>query len=104
MPAEPAAPPGYCSGGGSCVGGSIGPCDAAARVRGEYAPAVEAASYSSTFGFWFWSKKDLCRVDMEMVGSVSVKHGLNAKTRREWPITLGEARARHHVAMRARAG
>lgn len=40
---------------------------------------MKAVGYPSTFGFGFWSKKDLCRVDMEMVGSVSVSNGLNAR-------------------------
>ena len=40
---------------------------------------MKAAGYPSTFGFWFWSKKDLCRVDMEMVGSVSVSQAPNAR-------------------------
>ena len=40
---------------------------------------MKAADYPSTFGFGFWSKKDLCRVDMEMVGSVSVDKAPNAR-------------------------
>lgn len=39
---------------------------------------------------------------MEMVGSVNVSNGLNATTRREEPITMREAEARHHVAISAR--
>jgi hypothetical protein len=50
------------------VGGSIG-LYSAMRTGDEYAPAVKVMSYPSTFGFWSWSKKDFCRVDMEMVGS-----------------------------------
>lgn len=80
------------------MSGSIGPYSAT-KMRDEYATAVNTVGCSSTCGFWFWSKKDFCRVDMEMVGSVSVWNGLNAKTRREWPITMNEARARHHVAI-----
>jgi hypothetical protein len=56
----------------------------------------EVREMFSTLGFWFWSKKDFCRVDMEMVGSVSVLKVLNA-TRRGWPMTL--SKAGHHVTM-----